>query len=57
MSLNDQTDLGVRKASADRGVSGSSLNEDNPFGAWKTKSLGAKEDASSVGFTLGTVST
>lgn len=36
--------LGVRKASAERGVSGSNLTDDNPAGAWKTNPSGANED-------------
>lgn len=54
-----QTDLGVRKASAERGVRGSNLKDDKPAGAWKTKPSGAnedKEDAASTGPAAGTES-
>lgn len=41
-------DLGVRKASAERGVRGSNLKDDKPTGALNIKPFGAKEEASST---------
>lgn len=52
----EQTDLGVRKALAERGVRGSKRKVDRPLGAWNTKSLGAKEDAALVGWLSGAAS-
>lgn len=54
-----QTDLGVRKALAERGVRGSNLKDDKPVGAWKVKPAGAKEDeedGASTGSVTGTES-
>lgn len=49
------TNLGVRKASADRGVRGSNLKGAKPAGAWKIKPFGAK-DGVSVASSAGTES-
>lgn len=46
----------MRKASAERGVRGSNLKDDNPVGAWNLKPSGAKEDkedGTSTGSTAG----